>query len=381
MKIRKLAIYLLEIPLNVHFVQANHSSHRSHSILVELETFGGVVGIGESCPRTYVTGEDVHSVAKDLCVIRPLLWPREFCVFGEIESFICDQLAPLIGPSALCALELALLDAWSKSYRIPIIHALGSQMKDEFHYTGVIPSSSITKLKPLLSNFHFPQIKLKMGKQLERNLSQIKAVQELYGQQIGIQADINTSWSWKDALQQIPVLINRGIRIFEQPFLPAQDVCMGELIQRFGDKATFMADESATTSSQVSTLLTKGHCTRINLKISKHGGIFQTLLIYREAQQYGVSCQLGAHFGETSVLTYAGMLVASIVPYLTGHEGGLGTYLLEADLRDPSLRFDRQARIYSSIKQGLGLLPRYSRKSVEPYSKAIHLSENPYCIN
>ena len=381
MKICKLAIHLLEIPLKVHFAQANHSTHHSHSILVELETVGGIVGVGESCPRIYVTGEDVHSVVRDLSSIKPLLWTNKFHKQGDIETFICDQLAFCIGPAALCALELALLDAWSKTYNIPVIDAMGAHMQDEFCYTGVIPSISASKLKPLLNRFEFPQLKLKMGRQLEQNLSQIEAVQEIYGPHIAIQADINTCWSWKDAIQQIPVLMNRGIRIFEQPFLPAQDVCMGELIQRFGDKATFMADESATTCSQVSTLLTKGQCNRINLKISKHGGIFQTLRICREAQRYGISYQLGAHFGETSILTYAGMILASCVPHLRGHEGGLGTHLLEADLRDPSLRFDRQARIYSSIKQGLGLLPRYLRKSVEPYSKAIHISENPYCIN
>ncbi len=380
MKICKLAIHHLQIPLKFQFAQANHAAKRSNSILVELETEGGILGFGESCPRTYVTGECPSSVSSDLKRVQTLLWQKEFVEIEDIERFICDHLAVKVGPSALCALELALLDAWSKSYGEPLIESLGGHEKEEFRYTGVIPTGNFAKLRPFLSKFNFPQIKLKVGKDLKENMKQIDRIQEICGSQIPIQVDINTAWSWGDALVQIPAMMKRGIRIFEQPFLPKFDECMGKLTERFGSDAFIMADESATTPFQVLKLLEQGQCNRINLKISKHGGIFQTLNIYREAWRQGIYCQLGAHFGETSILTYAGLIVASCVPKLTGHEGGIGTYILETDLCDPSLRFDRQACIGELPHQGLGLIPGFSWDRIKPYVQPANISENPYCL-
>ena len=381
MKICKLAIHHLQIPLRFQFAQANHVAKRSNSILVELETERGILGFGESCPRPYVTGECPSSVSSDLKGIRTLLWQKEFIELEDIEGFICDHLAVKVGPAALCALELALLDSWSKTYRQPLIEALGGQIKEEFRYTGVIPTGNFAPLEPFLSKFSFPRIKLKMGSNLKENLARIDHIQNIYGSRIPIQADINTAWSWEDALEQIPTLMKRGIRIFEQPFLPKFDEGMGKLTERFGSDAFIMADESATTPFQVMNLLQQSRCNRINLKISKHGGIFQTLNIYREAWRQGIYCQLGAHFGETSILTYAGLIVASCVPKLTGHEGGLGTYLLETDLCAPSLRFDQQACIREIVPKRLGLIPTFSWEYANAYIRPANISENPYCLD
>ena len=380
MKICKLAIHHLQIPLKFQFAQANHSAKHSNSILVELETERGILGFGESCPRTYVTAECPNSVSKDLKKIQNLLWQKEFIDIEDIESFICDNLACRIRPAALCALELAILDGWSKTYKEPLIKALGGQVREEFRYTGVLPTSNLEKIIPFLNQFSFPQIKIKMGRDLNENLLRINSLKAIYGPRIGIQADLNTCWTWQDALEQIPVLMKQGVKIFEQPFLPTNDACMGKLQDYFGVEACFMADESATTPRQVQSLLVNKQCNRINLKISKHGGIFQTLRIYREAWKQGIDCQLGAHFGETSILTYAGLIVACCVPKLTGLEGAFGTYLLETDLCDPSLRFDQQACIKEPSYHKLGMISGFSWDRIKSHVQPANISENPYCL-
>lgn len=86
-------------------------------------------------------------------------------------------------------------------------------------------------------------------------------------------------------------------------------------------------------------------CRRFNLKISKNGGLFNTLAIYRLAQEHGIACQLGAHFGETGILTGAGILFGALAGPLTALEGGLGTHLLEYDLFDAGLQIDSRAQI------------------------------------
>ena len=106
-----------------------------------------------------------------------------------------------------------------------------------------------------------------------------------------------------------------------------------------------MAEESITTLQEAKTLVENHLCNHFNLKISKNGGILQTLNIYHYLTQKGYTCQLGAHFGETSLLTAAGLIFSSLAKDLTANEGGLGKYLLEEDISEPSLRFNQKAKI------------------------------------
>ena len=106
-----------------------------------------------------------------------------------------------------------------------------------------------------------------------------------------------------------------------------------------------MADESLTSLAQATYLIQHQVCNHFNLKISKLGGILRTLEIYQLAKEAGIPCQLGAHFGETSLLTAAGMLFASLTPNLISMEGGLGTHILERDIFENSLKIDRNGII------------------------------------
>ncbi|MCI5080148.1 MAG: hypothetical protein MRY78_00570, partial [Saprospiraceae bacterium] len=68
--------------------------------------------------------------------------------------------------------------------------------------------------------------------------------------------------------------------------------------------------------------------------------------IYDLAKAHHINCQLGAHFGETSLLTAAGIWFSATAPELKTHEGAMGTYLLEQDLTETPLQFDKEACLY-----------------------------------
>ena len=367
MKLRKLTLYHIQIPLNIRFSQANQDTTRSSSILLELETEGGIKGYGESCPRTYVTGESPASVLADLQKFVGSFPDLSFDSFETLERFVTEELPDKIRPAALCAIELALLDAWSRHSKRPLIQVLGGSMKKSFAYTGVIPTGNIDNIRPLLSRFSFPMIKLKINQDLAANLQQVKSIKEIYGPDIPIQADVNTGWTGEEAEKQIPLLAAKGISVFEQPFLAKQNPEMAPLMERFGKTVFLMADESATHPHTVTQLLENKLFNRINLKISKHGGILQTLKVYREAASQGISCQLGAHFGESSLLTSAALLVASCVPHLTGHEGGLGKILLKEDVCPNPLQINSQACIQLKDPHFLGLGIEVDMTPLMPY--------------
>ncbi|MEM8900937.1 MAG: hypothetical protein AAGC85_22675, partial [Bacteroidota bacterium] len=89
-----------------------------------------------------------------------------------------------------------------------------------------------------------------------------------------------------------------------------------------------------------------------------NGGIFHCMRISKLAKAQGVSLQLGAHFGETSLLTAAAMLFASLEPELTSMEGGLGTHLLSKDVVEHSLSVNQKGKIKNTghlLQHGWGM--------------------------
>lgn len=338
----------MRIPLRLRFEQSNSSAAVSDSAVVELTTAEGHVGYGESCPRTYVTGEDFDSVARDIRGIIGWLKNAEFRTIDDIRELALQELPRRIGLSAICALELALLDAFCKENDTTLAAALDIKLLERVQYSGVLPLRSPAGLEQLMSQvgrFGFRDLKLKVDSDLAANLARIEVVRATFPAEIPIRVDANCAWSQEEALRQIPALSARGVQVFEQIFPKNADEEMARLQRLFDEQIFLMADESLTTKTSAERLIRQKACGRFNLKISKNGGLFNTLEVYRLARQNGIECQLGAHFGETSILTAAGILFAAMAGSLTAVEGGLGTHLLEHDLCSPSLQFDERAGI------------------------------------
>lgn len=358
MKIRNLTIHHLRIPLRVQFAQSNSQAKCSDSIVVELETEAGTQGYGECCPRRYVTDEDAASVQQDLNAVAATLNEYSFDTLDDIRRYVGVELPSRIGLSAACALEIALLDAWSRETQTNLIAALGGKARSSYTYTGVIPMGDFDKLRPLLSRFRFREVKIKVGADRTGIAARVGKLRGLYGPKTQVRVDANCAWSYADAMELTEAMIDLGVTCIEQPFPYGMDCEMGRLTARFGDRIAIMADESLTSYDSARFLAENGLCNRFNLKISKHGGILNTLRIYDLARKHDIPCQLGAHFGETSILTAAGLIVASAIPDLAAMEGGLGALLLEEDVCPEPLTMDRDGTIRGSqleSKPGLGL--------------------------
>ena len=361
MKIKHITVHQVEVPLRVKFSQSNNSTWKSSSTIVELETFSGIKGYGETCPRPYVTGETPASVIQDYTQTKTHWYQRSFANLEDIQIFILAEMAEKIGPAALCGIELAILDAWGKAQNQHLVNILGGNSNYEVTYSGVVPSGNTKHYQKVLNQlqaFDFTEIKLKVGTDLEDNTEKLRLIKTVFSPDIKLRVDVNTAWSFEDAQKQIPALSAHGVTVFEQIFQIGEEENMGKINQLFGDQIKIMADESITTYKSAKALIENQSCNHFNLKISKNGGILQTLNIFHYLNQNGYTCQLGAHFGETGLLTSAGLIFSSLAKDLTANEGGLGKYLLEEDISSPSLRFNQKAKInlaHVSNTPGLGV--------------------------
>ena len=82
-----------------------------------------------------------------------------------------------------------------------------------------------------------------------------------------------------------------------------------------------------------------------NLKVSRVGGVLRALRLVEAINERGWPLIVGAHVGETSVLTRAAMLVAAQADDLAAQEGAFGSRLIEREPVTPSLRWGRGGKL------------------------------------
>ena len=337
----------INIPLKFQFAQANNVTAQSDAIILCIQNTDGLKGYGETCPRQYVTGESADSVFNDLKVIGNYLKQLSFNSLEDIQYLATKDLPGKIGLSTICAIELALLDLWTKMNDQNIVEALGGQHQ-KIQYSGIVPLVKIKYLELVLQQlkyFQFKQVKLKVGTALKDSLEKIQLIRSVLGNDVSIRLDANTAWTYDEARQFIPAYLAEGINSFEQIFPKEQVQKLGKITAEFGQDAFIMADESLTSFEDAHYLIQRGLCNAFNLKISKNGGLFNTLRIYKLARGFNISCQLGAHFAETSILTRAGAWLSTLAPEVLANEGGFGTYLLEKDIVASTIQIDEHGQI------------------------------------
>ena len=354
MKISKVLFREVNIPLRFQFAQSNNrASHSSSSAIVELQTTEGLVGFGEACPRMYVTGESMQSMEKDLQGISPQLADLRLERLEDWQRQLADWRRLGVGPSTLCALELAAIDLLCQINQRSLAQQFElTDLDTPIEYSQVIPMFKPAKMAKLLERIQHLQpasLKLKASDQLEDNLENIKLLRECFGNTLAIRLDVNAGWTLENAIEFIPAFLDVEVNSFEQPLAAEETGGLQLLTQRFGADARIMVDESLLTMEDAQHFLAHQIGNHFNLKISKLGGISSALQIYRLAKSHGVPCQLGAHFGETSLLSIAGMVLTKLAGPLSANEGALGEMLLEQDIVQNAAQQDSKGLLYSSV--------------------------------
>ncbi|VAW39529.1 hypothetical protein MNBD_DELTA04-797, partial [hydrothermal vent metagenome] len=103
----------LRVPLKLTFRHAGASRNEGKSIWIRAKR-NGVEGFGEGCPRDYVAGDGLGSSIRWIQKTFPNGEVR-FDTFDDVQDWT-EQNSTVIDsyPSAWCAMEMALLDLFSR---------------------------------------------------------------------------------------------------------------------------------------------------------------------------------------------------------------------------------------------------------------------------
>lgn len=329
----------------------------SEPIVVAVELYGGVTGYGETLPRPYVTGETVEQA---IDTIEKVFAPHlvDIRVSSFAESLDATHHLPwrdAIGkpvPAARAAVELALLDAFSRHFKRPIADAAGWLSLNNFgapgsinsvRCSGVLANRDLNKLKKKLRLFWWYGIrdfKLKVGEPNDEARLQT-ARRYLAGAikhgKASLRIDANGAWSLQQAIDHLTQWRNDDIVFVEQPLAKGDEANLGELKSCVHQPLMF--DESLVTIDDAEKLIAASVVDGFNIRISKCGGFLPALRLADLAMKHGITLQLGCMVGETSILSAAGRRFLELVPYVRYLESNFGRFLLTDDVVDRSLRF------------------------------------------
>lgn len=282
----------LDVDLLVPFGIASGAQPRANNVVVELMLADGTRGLGEAAPFPAVTGETQASTLAALDALRPLVVGADAAAWRAHASAWRDA-APG-AKAARCALEVALLDAWTRRANVSMLAFFGGVERTldtgMTVLTGDVDDARVAATEIVergISTF-----KIKVGAtEWTHDVERVLAVRDA-ARGGRLLLDGNGGFAADDALRLVRELERRGVAIalFEQP-VDTLDVDGMAAITR-GCRVPVCADESVTTPADALALVRSGACSAFNIKLMK-SGIADALAIAAIAKAAGFALMIG----------------------------------------------------------------------------------------
>jgi len=366
--------------MRIRFEHARAQRATSTGVLVRLVLDDGTVGWGEGIPRDYVTGETRATVSR------------------VIQSEYADRLAgeaPLatvpitsdgiVHNAAWCACELAYLDAVGKSQRRRVADMLAGQLGLKprrllRRISGVLSAGPVEKTRRdlrLMRLLALRDYKLKVGADAGQDEANLAEVNRQLGRGLRrrrgptrrtLRVDANGAWDLEEAVRRAEMLSRFNVITVEQPLAKGREAALADLRRRTA--VPIMLDESLLTVAGAERLVRGGQVDLFNVRVSKNGGLVQSLRLAQLAHRSGLDFQLGCMVGETGILTAAGRVFLELVGRRVRFaEGSYGRFLLRSDITRERLSFGYGGFVRAMTGPGLGVhVPMRKVRSVASHA-------------
>lgn len=370
--ITRLAVYSLAIPMRRKFSHAAAERVCSEPIILAIELSDGTIGYGETHPRTYVTGESHQDVLDSIrTVFAPILLTMHPSNFGEAIE-VASELPYLYDgrsiTAARAAVELALLDAYSRAFNRPL-DAIAGYLEEPWlgqpgsrqttRFSVVVSSMDPDRAAKFIRKIRLAWIrdfKLKVGEtnddeRIKRSVAALGS--SLRTGKTTLRIDANSAWDYATALERLSAWRDLPITCCEQPIPRTSHGDWPRLAE--DSPIALMADESLVTPTDAEWLIERRAVRWFNIRISKNGGLIPAIKLAIMARKHNLFYQLGCMVGETSILSAAGRWFLQLVPHVRFAEGSFGKFLLTDDVVRRPLRFTFGGRWKPMNGPGLGV--------------------------
>jgi len=345
MQIDQVKTHQLLLPFSGDFSHSKRKGAFAKNIVVGIKAnHGEIEGYGEGSPRLYVTGESQESVAKSISSFtKKDTFPWELNDVSQIWDFVDGISNGNQHNSAICALEMSLLDALGKKQNKSIISYFPQDfLTSKIFYGATIPLANkqrIMEIGKLIKKQGINKLRLKMGEDFKKNKESIETVKLVFGDDYNLRIDINGAWNRELALRHVQLIKDYEVKVVEQPMMKNDPDISGFASTIKSNGIILMADESACSLKDVENIIKDGHYKMINVRLSKCGGFRNSLRIVDHLRDNGVSFQIGCQLGESGLLSASGRVLSLLCSDAIYYDGSYDKFLLKENITIESLSF------------------------------------------
>ena len=363
MKITDVRTYPVRVPLLYEFKAAYGTRNTADFVIVEIVTDIGLSGWGESSTiPIYDTGSQADVVLIIERYYKPML-------LGKDPTDIMGILASLDNAVksaryAKCAVDFALHDISGKHFGLPVYKMLGGG-RTSLPICWVIGAKSANDIQSEAQeklDAGFTTFKLKVGTHHDLDIENLAALREAAGPKISIRLDGNEAWNPKQALEILEKFSKYAPDHIEQP-VPAWDV-EGLRFVRERTPIPVVADECILSCRDTLRILMANAADRINIKVSRAGGIVESRKIAYVAHAAGRHPFAGSNL-ELGIGTVASAHLFATLPEAELTTELVGPLLLKEDIVAEPVKYEN-GNIVLSDAPGFGVWP--CRKLLEKYA-------------
>lgn len=282
-------------------------------LVVQIEDVEGNIGLGEASPLTAFTGETLDDAARFL----------DAWLDGLAGRPLRDPLPPgtpaSLPPSAAAAVECALLDISANRAGRVLARYISRATETPGPGRSPVPVNAIlpmgepqevARAAAALRDEGFRTLKLKVGRERQRDHARVSAVRDAIGPGVALRLDANGAWSLAEARGRLKELAQFNIELCEQPVAPGPEALAQMLRLRDETGVAIAADESLVSSVDIEPVLP--NVDGVVLKPSIHGAS-ATHDYLRAAVAAGKRAVVTTSF-DTGIGTALAMHLAALLP-------------------------------------------------------------------
>lgn len=353
-----LRFHTLHIPFRQRFRHASAERDATSSLWVEAIGDDGQIGIGEACPRPYVTGETLDT-ARAFFASSQVEIVAEIRDAETLRTWVTAHARRIdMHPAAWCAIELALIDLFARQAGLTAEAWLGlPDTAGVFQYSAVLGDADPNALSATFTRYRdigMTDFKLKLAGDLGRDREKLAVLKGAGAAVTRLRLDANNLWQDTTIAHNYLVALDAPAFAIEEPLASGLRTDLPALSRALN--MAIILDESLCRIDELADF-PPGTRWIPNLRVSKLGGLLRTLALVDAARARGLPLIVGAQVGETSLLTRVALTVARAAgESLIAQEGAFGTLLLESDVCSPSLMFGHTGALrFESAGTGWGL--------------------------
>jgi L-Ala-D/L-Glu epimerase len=304
MKVTRLEAIPYRLPLNGTLAWGKHSKlEAAEHVLVRVHLENGVYGEAEAPPRPTIYGETIAS-------INGILDHLSTALIGlgieDAEAITSAINAVPNNNAARGALDMAVWDARFKSSGASVFELAGLHARVRVSYILGI-SDPDTMLEEARRAFEagVRVLKVKVGRNHERDLEVIRALDHEFGGEMALYADSNETLTPDTAADALDAMLAAGLMYVEEP-LPVRNIRARAALKREGI-LPIIADDSCFTRADLERELDFDTFDILNVKTARNG-FTESLQMIELAQSAGKGVMIGSQASTTLGTIHAAII-------------------------------------------------------------------------